>query len=283
MIAPSRRLNPIPPISPEHAAAMVVRGLVDKPAQDRHPGGHAGRRRQVLHPEAVASRTAPALSGLSGFGGRPRVETLPSRQPARRPERPHAHAAQVVSARCGLCRDRSSGRCDWCPACTGETALSLASDRRRRRGDCRSRVRRRRHRRRRRDGAGVPVRPVTTPIWSASRRPRETSPSNRFARTTSACLQLCARSPACRCRGAPSTPLSTPLRTAEDTHGPEGLGYAQLPPTDRQLTAHDAAEAWVRAAHALPRRAGGLATGPLTNLALALRIEPALPPCCGGW
>jgi purine nucleosidase len=24
-------------------------------------------------------------------------------------------------------------------------------------------------------------------------------------------------------------PVNTPLRTAEDTHGPEGLGYAQLP------------------------------------------------------
>ena len=72
-------------------------------------------------------------------------------------------------------------------------------------------------------------------------------------------------------------PISTPLRTAEDTHGPEGLGYAQLPSTDRQLTAHDAAEAWVRAAHAYPGELVAIATGPLTNLALALRIEPALP------
>ncbi len=55
------------------------------------------------------------------------------------------------------------------------------------------------------------------------------------------------------------------------------MGYAQLPSTDRQLTAHDAAEAWVRAAHAYPGELVGVATGPLTNLALALRIEPALP------
>src|ERR1700731_586465 len=72
-------------------------------------------------------------------------------------------------------------------------------------------------------------------------------------------------------------PVSTPLRTAEDTHGPEGLGYAQLPSTDRQVTAHDAAEAWVRTAHAYPGELVAIATGPLTNLALALRIEPALP------
>lgn len=72
-------------------------------------------------------------------------------------------------------------------------------------------------------------------------------------------------------------PLSAPLRTAEDTHGPEGMGYAQLPPTDRRLTDYDAAQAWVRAAHAFPGELVGVATGPLTNLALALRSEPALP------
>jgi purine nucleosidase len=72
-------------------------------------------------------------------------------------------------------------------------------------------------------------------------------------------------------------PLSTPLRTAEDTHGPEGLGYAQLPSTDRQLTAHDAADAWVRAAREHPGELIAIAVGPLTNLALALRKEPTLP------
>ncbi|MGE2726614.1 nucleoside hydrolase [Mycolicibacterium pulveris] len=72
-------------------------------------------------------------------------------------------------------------------------------------------------------------------------------------------------------------PVTAPLRTAEDTHGPEGMGYARLPATDRALTDYDAAEAWVRAAHAYPGELTGVATGPLTNLALALRREPALP------
>jgi purine nucleosidase len=76
--------------------------------------------------------------------------------------------------------------------------------------------------------------------------------------------------------GSP-TPLSIPLRTAEDTHGPAGLGYAELPPTDRMPTAHDSAEAWILAAHAYPGELVGLVTGPMTNLALALRAEPALP------
>src|SRR6476620_43566 len=72
-------------------------------------------------------------------------------------------------------------------------------------------------------------------------------------------------------------PVSSPLRTAEDTHGPQGLGYATLPSTDRRLTSHDAAQAWITAAHAYPGELVAIATGPLTNLALALRIEPALP------
>ncbi len=86
----------------------------------------------------------------------------------------------------------------------------------------------------------------------------------------------------CRITGVPVSkgsekPVSSALRTAEDTHGPEGLGYAALPLTGGQLTAHDAAEAWVRAAHSHPGELVAIATGPLTNLALALRMEPTLP------
>jgi purine nucleosidase len=89
-------------------------------------------------------------------------------------------------------------------------------------------------------------------------------------------LELCGASAIPVSRGS-ATPLSTPLRTAEDTHGPAGLGYATLPASAAQLTDHDAADAWIRAARAHPGELIGLATGPLTNLALALRREPALP------
>ncbi|MBU9763877.1 nucleoside hydrolase [Mycobacterium sp. TNTM28] len=89
-------------------------------------------------------------------------------------------------------------------------------------------------------------------------------------------LQLCGATGIPVSKGA-EQPLSAPLRTAEDTHGPQGLGYAQLPSGGEALTAHDAAEAWVRAARAYPGELIGLATGPLTNLALAMRIDPALP------
>ncbi|KMO77214.1 nucleoside hydrolase [Mycolicibacterium chubuense] len=89
-------------------------------------------------------------------------------------------------------------------------------------------------------------------------------------------LELCGITDVPVSKGSES-PLTAPLRTAEDTHGPQGLGYARLPATSARLTDHDAAQAWIRAAHAHPGTLIGIATGPLTNLALALRAEPALP------
>ncbi|MGE0780257.1 nucleoside hydrolase [Mycolicibacterium sp.] len=91
-----------------------------------------------------------------------------------------------------------------------------------------------------------------------------------------ALLELCGVTGVPVSTGSP-TPLRAPLRTAEDTHGPRGLGYARLPAPTTAPTDHDAAEAWIRAAHAHPGELIGIATGPLTNLALALRAEPALP------
>lgn len=89
-------------------------------------------------------------------------------------------------------------------------------------------------------------------------------------------LALCGATHIPVSRGA-EEPLSIPLRTAEDTHGPAGLGYAELPPSAQELAPYDAAEAWIRAARSHPGELVGLASGPLTNLALALRAEPGLP------
>src|SRR6185312_721944 len=89
-------------------------------------------------------------------------------------------------------------------------------------------------------------------------------------------LNLCQAPDIAVSKGA-DQPLSCALRTAEDTHGPQGLGYAQLPPYERQATSYHAAEAWVRAARAHPGELIGLVTGPMTNLALAVRAEPSLP------
>ncbi|GFG73013.1 nucleoside hydrolase [Mycobacterium botniense] len=89
-------------------------------------------------------------------------------------------------------------------------------------------------------------------------------------------LELCGAPGIPVSRGA-DQPLSCPLRTGEKTHGSRGLGYAELPPSNRRLTDYDSAAAWVRAAHSYPGTLVGVATGPLTNLALALRAEPDLP------
>ncbi|MGW5919078.1 nucleoside hydrolase [Nocardia fluminea] len=72
-------------------------------------------------------------------------------------------------------------------------------------------------------------------------------------------------------------PLAIPLRTTEDTHGPQGLGYAELPISSRALSSRSAAQLWVDLVRAHPGEVTGLCTGPLTNLALALRLEPELP------
>jgi purine nucleosidase len=89
-------------------------------------------------------------------------------------------------------------------------------------------------------------------------------------------LELCGASDIPVSKGA-EQPLSCPMSPPGKSHGPNGLGYAELPPSDRRLTDYDAATAWVRAAHAHAGELIGVATGPLTNLALAMRAEPALP------
>ncbi|MEB3067908.1 nucleoside hydrolase [[Mycobacterium] vasticus] len=98
----------------------------------------------------------------------------------------------------------------------------------------------------------------------------------QVCRNSLALLKLCGAAGVPVSRGA-DAPLNGALHTAADIHGPQGLGYAELPPGTGQLTSYDSAQAWVRAARAHPGQLIGLVTGPLTNLALALRAEPALP------
>jgi purine nucleosidase len=89
-------------------------------------------------------------------------------------------------------------------------------------------------------------------------------------------LELCGITDVPVSKGSDET-LTGPIRAPSAVHGTRGLGYADLPPTDSRLTDYDSATAWVRAAHAFPGELIGVATAPLTNLALALRAEPALP------
>ena len=89
-------------------------------------------------------------------------------------------------------------------------------------------------------------------------------------------LELCGRTDIGVSKGSEDT-LSGPLCPPSRVHGPRGMGYAELPPTSARLTDYDSATAWVQAAHRFAGELIGVATGPLTNLALALRAEPALP------
>lgn len=101
-------------------------------------------------------------------------------------------------------------------------------------------------------------------------------PAPRVAANNLALLDL-ARAPELEVALGALTPLAVPLRTTEDTHGPQGVGYAELPPTNRTLSDRPAAQLWVDLVREHPGEIIGLCTGPLTNLALALRMEPQLP------
>jgi purine nucleosidase len=72
-------------------------------------------------------------------------------------------------------------------------------------------------------------------------------------------------------------PLVRPLRTASDTHGPTGLGYA-VPPAPRGApSARDGAALLIETARRQPGEVLLLTLGPLTNVAVALEREPELP------
>ena len=90
MIVPSRRLNPVPPISAEHAAAMVVRGLVEKPARIDTPLGTLADfgnymtpklSRRVLHQLYLGYPDSAAARGVDP--STPSTGGAPSRQPKR--------------------------------------------------------------------------------------------------------------------------------------------------------------------------------------------------------
>jgi purine nucleosidase len=72
-------------------------------------------------------------------------------------------------------------------------------------------------------------------------------------------------------------PLAQPLHTSEHVHGPDGLGGRAGRPPHTRPTSESAAEQLVRLARAEPGELTLLALGPLTNLALALLLEPELP------
>ena len=78
-------------------------------------------------------------------------------------------------------------------------------------------------------------------------------------------------------------PLVRQLETTPETHGPQGLGHAVLPPPSTPLSDRHAVEVIVETAQARPGELMLVTLGPLTNLALALEREPALPRLLKGY
>lgn len=72
-------------------------------------------------------------------------------------------------------------------------------------------------------------------------------------------------------------PLVQPPKLAPGVHGDNGLGNVKLPEAAAAPVAESAAELLVRLARRSPGEIDVLAVGPLTNLAIALALEPELP------
>jgi purine nucleosidase len=99
--------------------------------------------------------------------------------------------------------------------------------------------------------------------------------------TTANALRVCdlaRRADVAVYRGAEG-PLLFALETAEFISGPDGLAGADLPPATRQVTPGHAVDAIIASLRAAP--AAGLTLcplGPLTNIALAMRLAPDIVP-----
>jgi purine nucleosidase len=106
--------------------------------------------------------------------------------------------------------------------------------------------------------------------------------ARRVAENTRAVLELAGRDDVPVALGR-EQPLVKPLETATETHGPRGLGYAELPPARRPLERDEAAVRIVEAARERPGEVTLVTLGPLTNLAVALDREPSLPNLLAGW
>lgn len=74
-----------------------------------------------------------------------------------------------------------------------------------------------------------------------------------------------------------ASPLLHPARDAAYVHGQDGFGDTGYSPSTRQAEAEHAALAILRLSHEHAGRLLLVALGPLTNLALALKLDPTLP------
>jgi len=105
--------------------------------------------------------------------------------------------------------------------------------------------------------------------------------ARQVAENTRAVLELAGRTDVPVALGR-EQPLVKRLRTSTETHGPRGLGYAELPAASRPLEPDDAATRIIETARSRPGEVLLVTLGPLTNLAVALEREPSLPSLLAG-
>ncbi len=105
--------------------------------------------------------------------------------------------------------------------------------------------------------------------------------ARQVALNTRAVLELAGRADVPVLMGE-EQPLHKALETAPETHGPKGIGYAELPAPARELEPDHAADRIVALARSRPGEVTLVTLGPLTNIAVAVG-EPSFPSLLGSY
>jgi purine nucleosidase len=100
--------------------------------------------------------------------------------------------------------------------------------------------------------------------------------ARQVARNTLAVLELAGREDVEVAIGR-ETPLVRPLETTPETHGPQGIGHAELPEPSRPLSDRHGVDLLLERVRARPGEITIVTLGPLTNLAVAVLRDPELP------
>ena len=106
--------------------------------------------------------------------------------------------------------------------------------------------------------------------------------ARQVERNTRAVLELAGRADVEVALGR-EQPLVRPVETTPETHGPQGLGYAELPEPASPLSDRHAIDLLLDEAARSPGEITLVTLGPLTNLAIALLREPRLPRLLRSW
>jgi len=106
--------------------------------------------------------------------------------------------------------------------------------------------------------------------------------ARQVAENTRAVLELAGRADVEVALGR-EAPIARELVMTPETHGPRGIGYAVLPPANRPLSARFGPDVIVEEARRRPGELTLVTLGPMSNLAVAVLREPALPILLRRW